>query len=66
MLMNMSSLMSGKSCAVDLAQDLGRRELPRASPRSTLRHMAMISDAGTPLPETSAMATPQWSSSTGM
>ena len=56
----------GIKLPIDLLQYIGRRRIVRGLARSTLRQIAMISEAGTPLPETSAMATPSRSSSTLM
>ena len=64
--MNMSSFMSGKSCRLTLRSTSAGLGLVGAWLRSTLRHIAMMSDAGTPLPDTSAMTMPKCPSSTLM
>ena len=47
--------------AVDGGQHLRRaRSSPDATERRTLRHIAISKPAGTPLPETSAMAMPNF------
>lgn len=58
--MNMSSRMSGNRFRFTAESTAVGLKVSRALERSTLRHMAVISDAGIPLPQTSAMATPRW------
>ena len=64
--MNMSSRMSGNNCRFTAAMTLDGDASALATERKALRHMAMSKPAGTPFPETSAMATPNRSSPSSM